>query len=128
MSRYGRPSHRLHTAHTDCIHMHKCDLQTRVVNKRTSVSETQRKGHRSSNSCKVTIFDRKNGGKTSLYNCVLEYAIIKVKKQSHLLNVRRTRGIYEVMLPAPMMLRTSCVLPKIINSPSLSIIQLCALD
>lgn len=46
---------------------------------------------------------------------------------SHLLNDRITFGRYEIMLPAPMMLRTSWVLPKMTISPSPSTRQLCAL-
>ena len=45
----------------------------------------------------------------------------------HLLNDRITFGRYKIMLPAPMMLRTSWVLPKMIISPSPSTRQLCAL-
>ena len=93
----------------------------------TSGGEAEGERHGGSDGSEGTVVDREDRREASLDYRVFEDAAGERGRNANLLNVRRTRGMYEDMLPAPMMLRTSCVRPKITKLPSPSIIQLWAL-
>ena len=95
--------------------------------RRTGGGEAEGERHGGRDGGEGTVVDGENGGEAGLDHCVFEHAEGEGTENGNLLNVRRTRGMYEDMLPAPMMLRTSWVLPKITKLPSPSIMQLWAL-